>query len=246
MPAPRFTRLFSISLLLILSTACGSTRGSLRSELEQNDRQHSTDLFKHRGSGNTGARPAVKATKTRAALSQKIYRRAEWGASPGNPSKLNLVGGRWERITVHHSDEVGALVFDGTFKQSATAVRSIQRQHLQGNRWGDIGYHYLIDARGRIFEGRPISWQGAHAGDSLQNRRNIGICLLGNFNKHNPTRESERALRGLLEDLRGIHDIPRKKVFVHSEFTNTECPGRHLTEWVRVYREAASLSIGPR
>jgi len=242
----RFPQLFSMGLLLILTTACGTTRKSLRSELEQNDREHSTSLVKRRTSTASEAGPTTRPTNAQAALGQKIHRRSEWGALPANPSKLNIVGGRWERITVHHSDEVGALIFDGTFKESARAVRSIQRQHLEGNRWGDIGYHYLIDARGRIFEGRPITWQGAHAGNNSKNRRNIGICLLGNFNKHTPTLQSERALRGLLGDLGRVHDIPRSKIFVHSEFTNTECPGRHLTDWVRAYRAAGSLAHGPR
>jgi hypothetical protein len=236
-----------MSLLLLLSTACGTTRGSLRGELEKRDNRHSEDLASNRRAvADRKPKPAIKPANAPGALSQKIHKRLEWGALPFNTAKLDLVGGRWEKITVHHSDEVGALVFNGTMAQSAQAVRSIQRQHLKGNRWGDIGYHYLIDARGRIFEGRPLKWQGAHAGDGVKNRRNLGICLLGNFNRHTPSAKARVALRGLLEDLRKIHSIPRAKVYVHSEFTSTECPGHHLTDWVKSYRGGGSLSHAPR
>ena len=244
--AARLTQLGAISLLMLLPAACGSTRGSLRSDLEKIDDRHSDALASNRRAGaGRKVKPVARPTNTAGTLCQKIHRRKAWGALPFNSQKLDAVGGRWEKITVHHSDEVGALVFNGTLSQSAAAVRSIQRQHLQGNKWGDIGYHYVIDARGRVFEGRPLSWQGAHAGDSAKNRRNLGICLLGNFNKHVPTAQAREALRGLLEDLRKVHGIPRGKIYLHSEFTSTECPGRHLTDWVNSYRRGGSLSHSP-
>ena len=165
-----------------------------------------------------------------------VHRRAEWRSHTPKLSRLNVVGGPWEKITIHHSDEVGNLVFDGTFAQSAAALRSIQRQHLEGNAWGDIGYHFLVDGRGRVFEGRSLEWQGAHAGDSSKNRRNIGICLLGNFDKSHPSNEAQASLRKLLEDLRREHRISKGKIYLHSEFKTTSCPGRHLTQWVKSYR----------
>ncbi len=245
--AARLTRLGTLSLLMLLLAACGTTRGSLKSEFEQkDDRQASALSSGRRTAANRSSRPVAKPMRGGAALSQTIHKRREWGALAFNPKKLDGVGGNWEKITVHHSDEVGALIFNGTFSQSAQAVRSIQRQHLQGNGWGDIGYHYVIDARGRIFEGRPINWQGAHAGDSAKNKRNLGICLLGNFNKHALSAQAREALRGLLEDLRKVHRIPRKEIYVHSEFTSTECPGHHLTDWVKSYRGGGSLSHSPR
>jgi hypothetical protein len=236
-----------MSLLLLLPAACGTTRGSLRGELEQRDDRHSEVLASNRRAA-MGQKPKAPETPTnaRGALNQKIHKRLEWGALPLNTAKLDVVGGRWEKITVHHSDEVGTLVFNGTMAQSAQAVRSIQRQHIRGNNWGDIGYHYLIDGSGRVFEGRPLKWQGAHAGDRFKNRRNLGICLLGNFNKHTPSAKAREALRGLLEDLRKAHSIPRAKVYVHSEFKSTDCPGRHLTTWVKSYRGGGSLSHAPR
>ena len=165
-----------------------------------------------------------------------VNSRAQWGALSSNVDRLNRVGGSWEKITIHHSDEVGALVFNGTFQQSCDAIRSIQRQHLVGNGWGDIGYHFLIDGRGRVFEGRSLEWQGAHAGNPTKNRRNIGVCLLGDFDEHQPSAQASESLRKLLDDLKRRHGISREKIYMHSEFMNTVCPGRHLTQWVKAYR----------
>ena len=146
------------------------------------------------------------------------------------------MGGPWEKITVHHSDAVGSLIFNGSASESRAVVKAIQRHHQTEKGWGDIGYHFLIDARGRVFEGRSLSWQGALAGDAKKNRRNIGVCLLGNFEQNHPTQAARDALSDLLDGLRGDHHIPRKGVYLHSEMTSTDCPGRHLSKWVDYYR----------
>src|SRR6185437_8492314 len=38
--------------------------------------------------------------------------------------------------------------------QSASIVRSIELYHVQGNGWNDIGYNFLVDKYGQVFEGR--------------------------------------------------------------------------------------------
>jgi len=237
MLAARITQAFGISLLLLIPAGCAGTKGSLRSDLEREDTRNAERLnIKRNQASRTPPQVSPSTQRRPTGLTQKIHRRSEWGALKHDPNRLNAVGGRWEKVTVHHSDEVGTLVFDGSLSQSAQAVRSIQRHHLEGRGWGDIGYHYLIDAKGRIFEGREIRWQGAHAGDSKKNRRNLGVCLLGDFNQGAPTPDARVALRGLLDDLREVHKIPLSKVYMHSDFSNTECPGQHLSAWVRSYR----------
>jgi hypothetical protein len=174
-------------------------------------------------------------------LPAKVRPRSAWNAKPSKDASMKLVGGPWERITIHHSDDVDGLVFDKTFSQSCYAVRSIQRHHQTGKDWGDIGYHFLVDGLGTIFEGRPLKWQGAHAGNDTKNRRNLGVCLLGNFEHEPPSRVAREALHALLENLREQHNLPRRKVYLHSDFTSTDCPGRHLSQWVRAYRIGTTL-----
>ena len=102
-------------------------------------------------------------------------------------------------------------------------------------RFGDIGYHYLIDAAGRIFEGRPIAWQGAHA-RGQNNYQNLGVCLLGDFTRGRPTEAALASLGLLLNELRARYRIPSGRVFGHRDLLVTECPGDALQDWIGRYK----------
>ncbi|MEZ6194769.1 MAG: peptidoglycan recognition family protein [Planctomycetota bacterium] len=100
------------------------------------------------------------------------------------------------RITVHHGGEEQP---DAPVSKRAAIdrMRSYQSAHFQRG-WADIGYHFVIDGAGRIWEGRLTRWQGAHAGNADLNRGNIGICLMGNYEERQPSAEQVSALRSLL------------------------------------------------
>lgn len=159
-----------------------------------------------------------------------ILPRSSWKPRParGTPPPL----GRATRITIHHSaiDAPGPAA-----TQAASQIQSIQRTHL-GNRWDDIGYHFLIDPTGRTWEGRPVKYQGAHAGNGAANQGNIGICLLGNFEHGKPPAAQWKTMVALVEQLRAQYGIARRELYGHREMRErytgqtTLCPGRHLEE----------------
>ncbi|MCU1376509.1 MAG: hypothetical protein JWO68_3795 [Actinomycetia bacterium] len=116
-----------------------------------------------------------------------IITRAEWGAD----ETLRTSSRAFAPITkaiVHHTaiEEV----------DPAAQVRGIYRSHTQTNKWADIGYNFLVDREGRIYEGR---WardyvtgedhsgedtsgrlvEGAHA--EGRNPGSVGIAILGNY-----------------------------------------------------------------
>jgi hypothetical protein len=161
--------------------------------------------------------------------------RASWRAKPPVESRLDNARGIYHRITIHHTADVPGVRFDGSLADSTGALRSIQHNHVDNRRYGDIGYHFLIDSAGRIFEGRDLSYQGAHAGGA-NNRGNIGICLLGNFEKTTPTSPALTALSQLLAELRGTWRIPVSAVVGHGELKSTLCPGKNLARWTSNYR----------
>jgi len=84
--------------------------------------------------------------------------------------------------------------------QSAAIVRSIELYHVEGNGWDDIGYNFLVDKYGQIFEGRyggigrPVI--GAHAQGF--NTGSVGVALIGNYNARAPSAAAQRALASLL------------------------------------------------
>jgi N-acetyl-anhydromuramyl-L-alanine amidase AmpD len=171
-----------------------------------------------------------------------LISRASWGAMAAHTQHMDKNEGGWKRITVHHSAEPNPPPLDGSIAESAAAVRSIQKEHIEIRDYGDIGYHFVIDPFGRVFQGREMTWRGAHAhGDN--NIQNVGVCLIGNFQEARPTKAALDSLRRLLDQLRKQYAIPRSAIVGHSDLWNTECPGRYLEPWVREYaRESSSLT----
>lgn len=171
--------------------------------------------------------------------------RTQWGAA-----KMHA---NWDRmttpyrITVHHT----AMPFSSTdLGASRAEVRTVQRLHMNDRGMADVGYHFLIDREGRVFEGRPLYAQGAHsAGDN--NIGNIGICLLGNFVSdpasgadhavaQAPTVKQMETLDRLTGEIREEYAIKASQVFGHKHWKSTACPGPHLMAWAQRYRALAS------
>lgn len=173
-----------------------------------------------------------------------LISRTRWGAAPGVPSRMTRTPQNWSRITVHHTANSSGSLRGASVHTVASVLRTIQRQHMteRSPLWGDIGYHYLIDPDGRIYEGRRLEYQGAHAGDHSKNQGNIGVCLLGHFEVEHPSPKALGALAALLDDLRGRYRIPTSQVFGHSHFKTTACPGQHLEPWIAHYSSGRAMS----
>lgn len=88
------------------------------------------------------------------------------------------------RATIHHTANQGDFNTTG-IESSKANVRATQNYHMDVNGWCDIGYHFLVDKFGNIFEGRSGSMtslpKGAH--DSV-NTDSFGFNLMGYF--HTP------------------------------------------------------------
>lgn len=164
--------------------------------------------------------------------------RSTWTAAEIDLGNIDPMGTPF-RITVHHTAMPG-----DTWMAPRELLQRIETEHRRPGRgkpaWACIGYHYLIDRAGTVWEGRPLQYQGAHAGDREKNRGNIGVCLFGNF-EDRPVPEAQlAALRRVLDRLRAQHRIPRTQILGHKEaFPNhTACPGRFLEPHVTAYRNA--------
>lgn len=164
-----------------------------------------------------------------------ILSRKQWNARAANPTGMTALKGAWSKLTVHHSAENASDPTGGSLEESAACLRGIQRFHLEEKGWGDIGYHFLIDAAGRIFEGRELNWQGAHAGGA-NNAQNIGICLLGDLERRAPTPAALKSLELLVDDLRQRFKIRENRLYAHREMNTTDCPGDALTSWIKSHR----------
>ena len=167
-----------------------------------------------------------------------IVPRARWGASGIVTRRLNPAQGDWRYITIHHSVFPDARSTSGSLASSASAIRRIQAEHMNNRAYGDIGYHYLIDPSGRVFEGRELRWRGAHSAGpgGANNYNNIGICLIGNFEVEHPTRQALASMHSFIAQLSERFGISERNVEQHSDWTNTACPGEFLRRELARYR----------
>jgi len=129
-----------------------------------------------------------------------------------------------KQITVHHEgwDKV-------TFTDLATTARrleAIRKSHLKRLGAGDIGYHFIIDRAGNLWEGRKESYQGAHVRN--HNPHNLGVMVLGNFDEQEPADIQYVALRDTLFKLMHRYAIGPRHIYTHQELMPTACPGWHL------------------
>ena len=159
--------------------------------------------------------------------------RNSWGATPAVPTKMKAMNGV-RRITIHHEGSAKPNN-DTTPAQVSATLRLIQSQHRKRMGAGDIGYHFIIDRTGTIWQGRDWQYQGAHT--SGANSNNLGVMLLGNFEIQQPTGQQLQSLQNLVRSLVRLHRLnPRTDIYGHSDFCNTQCPGKHLKVHVQTMR----------
>lgn len=133
--------------------------------------------------------PASAAAATRA---PNVITRRQWGADESLVKAPLTVDPTVRTLYVHHTDTTNSY----TAAQAYAQVRSVYLFHTRSRGWNDIGYNFLIDRFGRIYEGRRGSItqavQGAHTGGF--NNEAIGISVLGTFSTVSPTSAATRAV----------------------------------------------------
>ena len=134
-----------------------------------------------------------------------IVSRKQWGAARRTGSAVAVTWPRGVDLWVHH-----------TAGPSTQTPRQIQDFHMNGRGWSDVGYSYLIDAAGTVYEGRGREVQGAH---SPGVNHEPSVALIGDYSKVPPSDAQHRAVYALREHLNA------GKLRGHRENTQTSCPG---------------------
>ncbi len=151
-----------------------------------------------------------------------------------------------KKMIIHHTGEV----IDES-RNPMELMRAIYAYHTLSRGWGDIGYNYVIDQKGNIYEGRsggPLI-VGAHT--AFHNVGSLGVALMGNFNKEEPTEAQLHVLTLLLADHAkrfrinpyGRSDFLEKKTYnimghrhAAARGHGTACPGKNIVnklKWIR-------------
>jgi len=128
--------------------------------------------------------------------SPPLISRAAWGANEAIRRAAPSFARTIQFAVVHHT--AGSNSY--TAAQSAAIVRGIEVYHVKGNGWNDIGYNFLVDKYGQVFEGRyggvDKNVIGAHAEGF--NTGSVGVALIGTYQSAAPTAAEKTALANLL------------------------------------------------
>jgi len=193
--------------------------------------------------------------------------RPAWGADESKRYKNGQVNSPekyypFQTITVHHTDTPNAD------PDPAATVRAIYEYHAVTLDWGDIGYHFLIDESGDVYEGRYSGDDGIPAFDkdgnlvtafhtAGYNSGNLGIALIGTLTDQAPTDAAKASLIRLIKVIARIKglDTQSQVTFVnpvngvkkdvpavsgHRDWLQTDCPGQTMYDLLTEVRAAAS------
>ena len=166
-----------------------------------------------------------------------IVTRTEWGCPDGQiTTHGDLSYTTVTHLIVHHT------VNDNDSTDWAAVVRGIWNFHVLERGYADVGYNYLIDPNGVIYEGRAggDNVMGAHF--SSVNHGTMGVSMIGTFVTVAPSEEALASLKRILAWKCDQRDLDPSGVLFHAASQldlnvvsghrdgprPTECPGDSL------------------
>ena len=172
-----------------------------------------------------------------------IITRAGWGAAKATPCDSPRIGSTTKGIVIHHT------AGSNTYKESDSdnMIRAWQSYHMKQHGWCDIGYNFLVDRFGNIYEGRAggmaVNVRAAHSGNNAVNTYTMGVSMMGDFNKVTPSDALKRAVVRLVGWRMGTTFMPVKGTYAidglrlnriagHRDVVGTECPGKLGYAWI--------------
>ena len=207
--------------------------------------------YEEQGSKTQSDGITLQAAQARRTVAQPtIYSRAQWGADESIRNKSSLRYGTISGGFVHHTVNAN----DYTEAQVPAILRSIYAYHVKSRGWSDIGYNFLVDRFGRIWEGRyggidkPVV--GAHTLN--YNDYSFAMSAIGNFETAQPTDVMLRAYGQLFAwklSLHGVNPASTSQrigrgtfqaINGHRDAGSTACPGRYLYAQLPLIRQYAS------
>lgn len=183
-------------------------------------------------------KPAIVDRATWSALSPNINARNEngyynpldnpegWYVYPDN------LQNSYQTLVIHHS---------GFYEQDGqSTLAEIQRAHHEDRGWADVGYHFMIDKDGTIYEGRDLTVRGAHV--EGYNTGSAGVCLFGDFRFEAPSQAQLTATYALNQWL--VFRLQLTHLAGHQQFNDwTECPGTFIINQLQDIATRAGLTF---
>lgn len=162
--------------------------------------------------------------------------RACWDTNGTRPAQTSPSYTTPTHIIVHHTGD--GIVFPANTNYSEK-IRYYWDLHVNTNGWSDLGYNWLIDRNGVIYEGRGNGVAGAHF--SGHNAGTMGVCMIGDFTLESPSAKALTSLKNIISweatdkniDVAGASyhassGLNLNNVSGHKDGGATACPGTDL------------------
>ncbi|WP_435837557.1 N-acetylmuramoyl-L-alanine amidase [Streptomyces chartreusis] len=194
----------------------------------------------------------------------RIVTRRGWGANESWRERQFAYTNKVKAAFVHHTASGGKY----WCTQAPSLIRGIYRYHVLSMGWRDIGYNFLVDKCGNIYEGRAGGVTKAVLGAHTRgfNSNSMGIAVLGSYGSTKPTVATVNAISRLTAWKLGLYGAnPRGKTYLtsgggnlfrkgrnvrlnvisgHRDGFSTECPGRLLYAKLGTARASAARLQG--
>ncbi|MBI1191019.1 MAG: hypothetical protein GC200_10105 [Tepidisphaera sp.] len=168
-------------------------------------------------------------------LPSNVIPRSQWTDQGLIKSRLTSNGqdgkmGKILRITVHHDALDSSRI--NTRGEAMRRLQTVRQGHItrRPEPFADIGYHFVIDPMGNVWEARSLYYQGAHV--KGQNENNMGIMVMGNFEFQRPTSAALQSLDSFVAQQMRRYNVDMRHVKTHQEMAPTECPGQNLQRYM--------------
>ena len=162
----------------------------------------------------------------------------KWRVSSPLTSRMEKHSGKKPlRITVHFTDV--PKNFDRPLTQKLRILFKFATETVEGAKkklWGDIPYHFYIDADGKLAEARDPAYM-PDSNTSYDRDGHITIVLEGDL-KDGMTGPQKKKMNALIQALQEKYRIPTARVKTHKDYAQTDCPGPVIFRAVEDYKES--------
>lgn len=168
-----------------------------------------------------------------------VVSRAQWGARAPKNVNRNVTPSKGG-IAVHYNGPRIGLTEKSDHAKCKSAVKNMQRYHMDGNGWADIAYNWLACQHGYVFVGRGNGVRSAAQGTNPGNQNYLAVQgVLGEGDK-----PSQSMLAGIEWVISGARSNGAgSQVLPHSKIHSTACPGKPLTSECRRWDKVA-VTVG--
>ena len=154
-----------------------------------------------------------------------IHSRDDWKSLPIDSGYTSH---KIKFITLHHS----GVVFEGD-TPIPEYMRNIQKWSRSERNWPDIPYHFLIDLKGKTWEGKPLQYKG-DTNTEYDPTGHALISVIGNYEEQEISSEQLDAVVKLMAALCKSFGLSTDKIKSHKDFVpSTLCPGKNLYSYMK-------------